>query len=339
METNREFNAGILGIGSYVPQKKITNFDMEKIVDTSDEWITTRTGIKERRVATTEVTSDLALEASKKALIDANLKPEDIDMIILATMSPDLPTPATACILQEKLGCGNIPSFDISAACSGFIYGLSVASALINSNMYKNILLVGAEAMSKIVDWKDRSTCILFGDGAGAAVIGRVPKDRGMLAIELGSDGSGAKHLLIPAGGVANPHTEDTLSLRENYIKMDGSEVFKFAVRKLDEVSKSVMGKLNYTIEDIDLLVPHQANIRIIDSAIKKLKIDKDKVVINLDKYGNMSAASIPVALDEAVKTGRIKDGDKLLLVGFGGGLTWGATIISWFNKREGNYV
>lgn len=334
MKKNNGFNAGIIGIGSYVPEKKITNLDMEKIVETSDEWITTRTGIKERRVVSEgEHTSDLALEASKRALRDANMKPEDVDLIIVATMSPDLPTPATACILQDKLGCHNVPAFDISAACSGFIYGLSVAMGYINSGLYENVLLVGAEAMSRIVDWTDRSTCILFGDGAGAAVIGRVPEDRGILGFDMGSDGSGAKYLLIPSGGVSNPSTEKTIASRENYIRMDGSEVFKFAVRRMDQVSKSVMEKLDLEIEDIDLLVPHQANIRIIDSAVKKLKIDRDKVVINLDRYGNMSAASIPVALDEAVKSGRVSDGDKILIVGFGGGLTWGASVISWYKE------
>lgn len=334
MKKNNGFNAGIIGIGSYVPEKKITNLDMEKIVETSDEWITTRTGIKERRVVSEgEHTSDLALEASKRALRDANMKPEDVDLIIVATMSPDLPTPATACILQDKLGCHNVPAFDISAACSGFIYGLSVAMGYINSGLYENVLLVGAEAMSRIVDWTDRSTCILFGDGAGAAVIGRVPEDRGILGFDMGSDGSGAKYLLIPSGGVSNPSTEKTIASRENYIRMDGSEVFKFAVRRMDQVSKSVMEKLDLEIEDIDLLVPHQANIRIIDSAVKKLKIDREKVIINLDRYGNMSAASIPVALDEAVKSGRVSDGDKILIVGFGGGLTWGASVISWYKE------
>ncbi|OHW62669.1 3-oxoacyl-[acyl-carrier-protein] synthase 3 [Andreesenia angusta] len=336
----RGFNAGILGIGSYVPEKKVTNFDLEKMVETSDEWITTRTGIKERRVVEEgQHTSDLALEASKKALEDAKMTPEDIDLIIVATMSPDLPTPATACFLQDKLGCTDVPSFDISAACSGFIYGLSIATAYVNSGLYKNILLVGAEAMSRIVDWTDRSTCILFGDGAGAVVVGKVPEDRGVLGFEMGSDGSGAKHLLIPSGGVSNPNTEETLESRENYIKMDGSEVFKFAVRRMDQVSKNVLEKLELEVEDIDLLVPHQANIRIIDSAVKKLKIDYDKVVVNLDKYGNMSAASIPVALDEAVKSGRVSDGDKVLIVGFGGGLTWGASVISWHKDKEAVYV
>ncbi len=325
---------GIIGTGSFLPEKILTNCDLEKIVETSDEWITTRTGIKERRIIADDmVSSDMAIEASKKALEDAGLDPLDVDLIILATMTSDMITPSTACVVQDKLGCKNAAAFDISAACSGFIYGLSVAYGLIKSGVYKNVLLVATEAMSRILDWEDRGTCILFGDGAGAAVISEVPKGRGILAMELGSDGSGRDSLLIPSGGTASPMTHEKLDNKEQYLKMEGSEVFKFAVRKIDETCKNLLEKCEFSSDDIDLFIPHQANTRIIDSAVKKLKIPREKTFVNLNKYGNMSAASIPVALDEALKEGKIKDGDNILLVGFGGGLTWGSSILKWYGK------
>lgn len=325
---------GIIGIGSFLPEKILTNYDLEKMVETSDEWITTRTGIKERRVLEPEkAASDMAIEASKKALKSANLNPTDIDLVIVATMSGDMITPSTACIVQDKLGCKKAAAFDISAACSGFVYGMSIAYGFIKSGIYKNILLVATEAMSRILDWEDRGTCILFGDGAGATVISEVPNGKGILEIELGSDGSGKEHLLIPSGGSRRPTSKETLDNREQYLKMEGSEVFKFAVRKIDETCKNVLEKTGLNSDDIDLFIPHQANTRIIDSAIKKLKIPREKTFVNLNKYGNMSAASIPVALDEALKEGKIKDEDNILLVGFGGGLTWGSTILKWHGK------
>lgn len=325
---------GIVGTGSYLPEKILKNCDLESIVETSDEWITTRTGIRERRILEEgKATSDMAIEASRKALEDANLSAKDIDLVIVATMSGDMITPSTACIVQDKLGCKNAAAFDVSAACSGFIYGLSMAYGLIKSEVYKNILLVGSEAMSRILDWEDRGTCILFGDGAGAAVISEVPEGKGVLAMELGSDGSGKDHLLIPAGGSRCPSTHETIDERKHYLKMEGSEVFKFAVRKINETCKNLLEKTGLKSSDIDLFIPHQANTRIIDSAVKKLKIPREKTFVNLDKYGNMSAASIPVALDEALKEGKIKDGDNILLVGFGGGLTWGSSILKWHGK------
>ncbi len=325
---------GIVGTGSFLPEKVLSNHDLEKIVDTSDEWISSRTGIKERRILEScKSSSDMAVEASKKALEDANLTPEDIDLVIVATMTSDMITPSTACIVQDKLGCKNAAAFDISAACSGFLYGLSVAYGLIKSGTYKNVLLVATEAMSRILDWEDRGTCILFGDGSGAAIISEVPEGKGIINMELGSDGSGADLLLIPSGGSKSPSTAETIKNREQYLRMEGSEVFKFAVRKIDETCKNIIKKSELNSEDIDLFIPHQANTRIIDSAIKKLKISKEKTFINLDKYGNMSAASIPVALDEALKQGRVKDGDNILLVGFGGGLTWGSAILKWHQK------
>ena len=325
---------GIIGTGSFLPKKVLTNFDLEKMVDTSDEWITTRTGIKERRIIEEDKnSSDMAIEASKLALKDADLEPADIDLVIVATMTSDMITPSTACIVQDKLGCKNAAAFDLSAACSGFVYGMSVAYGLIKSGVYKNILLVATEAMSRILDWKDRGTCILFGDGAGAAIISEVPEGRGIIAMELGSDGSGKDSLLIPSGGTASPMTHEKLDNKEQYLKMEGSEVFKFAVRKIDETCKNLLKKCELESNDIDLFIPHQANTRIIDSAVKKLKIPKEKTFVNLNKYGNMSAASIPVALDEALKEGKIKDGDNILLVGFGGGLTWGSSILKWYGK------
>lgn len=325
---------GIIGTGSFLPHKVMKNCDLEKIVDTSDEWITARTGIRERRILEEgKAASDMGIEASKRALEDAGLDPLDVDLVIVATMSGDMITPSTACIVQDKLGCKNAGAFDISAACSGFMYSLSVAYGLIKSGVYKNILLVATEAMSRILDWEDRGTCILFGDGAGAAVVSEVPEGYGILGLELGSDGSGKDHLLIPSGGSRKPTTHQTLENREQYLKMEGSEVFKFAVRKIDETCKILLEKSGLNPSDIDLFIPHQANTRIIDSAVKKLKISREKTFVNLDKYGNMSAASIPVALDEALKQGRIKDGDNILLVGFGGGLTWGSSILKWYGK------
>lgn len=334
MSNSERYNAGIIGIGSYLPEKIVTNTDMEAIVETSDEWIKTRTGIGERRIVSKgQLTSDLALEASLKAIEDASLGVSDIDLIIVATMSPDMPSPATSCFLQEKLGAQKIPSFDISAACSGFIYGLSVATGFIRSGMYENILLVGAESMSRILDWTDRSTCVLFGDGAGAVVVGRVPEDRGIMAFDMGSDGSGAKHLYVPSKDLPCPGHDGSVEFDSATLKMDGGEVFKFATRKMSETSKAVLKKANMNMDDIDMLVPHQANIRIVDYAVKKLGIDREKVAVNLDRYGNMSAASIPVALDQQVKSGKVSDGDAILMVGFGGGLTWGSTVIRWFKK------
>ncbi|KNF08772.1 3-oxoacyl-[acyl-carrier-protein] synthase 3 [Gottschalkia purinilytica] len=325
---------GIIGIGSYLPEKVLTNLELEKMVDTSDEWITTRTGIKERRILEEgRAASYMAIEASKKALKDANVDASDIDLVLVATMTPDMLTPSTACIVQDELNCNKAAAFDLSAACSGFIYGLSVAYGFIKSGVYKNILLVATEAMSRIIDWTDRGTCVLFGDGAGAVVISEVPKGKGILQFEIGADGSGAKHLLVPAGGSKTPINEEILKERLNYLKMDGGEVFKFAVRKIDEVSKNIIEKSGLKLENIDCLIPHQANIRIIDSAIKKLKLSKEKVYANLEKYGNMSAASIPIALDEAIKENKIKDNDIILLIGFGGGLTWGASVLKWYKK------
>jgi 3-oxoacyl-[acyl-carrier-protein] synthase-3 len=323
--------AGILGTGSYLPEKVLTNFDLEKMVDTSDEWITTRTGIKERRIADpSQATSDLATKAAEKALEDANLKPEDIEMIIVATVTPDMNFPSTACIVQANLGALNAAAFDISVGCSGFIYGLAIAQQFVETGLYKNVLVIGAETLSKITNWKDRNTCVLFGDGAGAAVVGRVEKGYGILANYLGADGTGGKYLYMPAGGSRMPASHETVEKNLHTIFMEGQEVFKFAVRVMDSATIEVLERAGLSPEDIDMLIPHQANTRIIEAARKRLRLSEEKVYINLDKYGNTSAASVAIALDEAYRKGLIKKGDIILMVAFGAGLTWASNVIKW---------
>ncbi|ENH96172.1 3-oxoacyl-(acyl carrier protein) synthase III [Gracilibacillus halophilus YIM-C55.5] len=307
--------AGILGTGHYVPEKVLTNKDMEQIVETSDEWIRTRTGIEERRIASdTEDTSDMALAAAKRALSEANVKGEDIDLILVATVTPDQPFPTVSCKLQNALGAKHAAAMDLSAACAGFMYGVITAKQFIETEAYRNVLIIGAEKLSKITDWEDRNTCVLFGDGAGAAVMGPVSEDKGVLSFELGSDGSGGEHL----------------AQNGDYIHMNGREVFKFAVRQMPESSVHVAEKAGYAKEDVDYLIPHQANIRIMEAARQRLGINEDRMAVNVSRYGNTSAASIPIALSEGVKNGKIKDNDLVVLVGFGGGLTWGAVALKW---------
>ncbi len=322
--------AGIIGIGSYMPDKVITNYDLEKMVDTSNEWIIERTGISCRRKADDSIcSSDLGAEAAKLAIKDANLKPENIDLILSASSSPDRIFPATACIIQNKIGAKNAAAFDIQAACTGFVYALTTAVQYIVGGQYKNILIVGSEVLSKVTDWEDRNTCVLFGDGAGAVVLSEV-ENGGVISSILGADGSGSELLELPAGGTKEPAGFDTVKNRRHYIKMSGNEVFKFAVKVFEDCTRKIVEKADLSLKDIDFIIPHQANMRIIDAAVKRLKFSRDRVVINLDKYGNISSASIPVALDEAFRTGRIKRGHKIILVGFGAGLTWGANLIDW---------
>jgi 3-oxoacyl-[acyl-carrier-protein] synthase-3 len=322
---------GVLGSGKYVPERILTNKELETMVETNDEWIVTRTGIRERRmVAEGQATSDLAYEASLIALNNAGIKAEELDLIIVATITPDMAFPSTACILQEKLGAKKAAAFDLSAACSGFIYGLANASNFIATGMYKHALVIGADSLSTITDYTDRNTCILFGDGAGAVVIGEVPEGRGFKSFELGADGSGGPLLKIEGGGSRNPASAATLENRMHYIYMAGAEVFKFAVRIMGNAADEALRKAGWAKDDIDLLVPHQANMRIIQSSLNRLELTEDRCMINLDKYGNMSAASIPVALAEAAEQGRVKEGERLVLVGFGGGLTWGAAALIW---------
>ncbi|MBL0388854.1 ketoacyl-ACP synthase III [Tumebacillus sp. ITR2] len=326
-----KLSVGILGTGSALPNRVVTNDDMAKIVDTTDEWIRTRTGISERRwVSEEEATSDLALEAARKAIEAAGITPEDIGVIIVATVTPDFVFPATACLLQDRLGAKKAAAFDVSAGCSGFLYSLSCAVPMVQSGMYKYALVIGAETLSRITNFNDRSTCVLFGDGAGAVVIGPTTEGRGFLSFEMGSDGSGGELLKQIAGGSRNPASQESVLANEHTIAMAGSDVFKFAVRILGSASEAALAKAGLTKDDIDFLIPHQANVRIIDAAVNRLKLSSDKVYVNLDKYGNMSSASIPVALDEAVRLGKVKENDLLVLVGFGAGLTWGATAVRW---------
>lgn len=322
---------GILGTGKYVPEKVLTNADLEKMVETNDEWIVTRTGMKERRiVAEDQASSDLAYEAALIALKNAGITAEELDLIVVATITPDMAFPSTACVLQERLGAKKAAAFDLSAACSGFIYGLANASNFIAMGMYKYALVIGAECLSKITDYTDRNTCILFGDGAGAVVLGEVPEGRGFQSFELGADGSGADLLKLAGGGSRCPSSAASLETKQHYIYMAGSEVFKFAVRIMGNAAEEALRKAGLNKGDIDLLVPHQANMRIIQSAINRLDLSEEKCMINLHKYGNVSAASIPIALAEADEEGRLKEGDCIVLVGFGGGLTWGASVIRW---------
>jgi 3-oxoacyl-[acyl-carrier-protein] synthase-3 len=320
----------VLGTGSSVPEKVLTNFDLERMVDTSDEWITTRTGIKERRIAApSETTSKLALEAAQKALEAAQVAPEEIDCIIVGTVTPDMLFPSTACLLQHALGAKRAFAFDLEAGCTGFVYALAVAEKYLLAEGRGKALVVGAETLSKIVDWQDRATCVLFGDGAGAAVVGLGDRP-GILATYLGANGGGAHLLELPAGCSRMPASFETVEKRLHYIKMNGNEVFKFAVRIVEEASLEVLKKAQKTVDDVKLFIPHQANIRIIQSAAERLGIPEEKVFVNVEKYGNTSSASIPIALDEASRSGRIREGDIVLLVGFGAGLTWGAVLIQW---------
>jgi len=324
-------HARITGTGAYAPKKIITNNDLTRLVDTSDEWIIERTGIKERRIAEKDqTTSDLAYEAGKRALKAAGIGALDLDLILVATMTPDTILPSMGCVLQDKLGAKNAAAFDIAAACSGFIYGMSVADAFIKAGVYKNILLVGAEVLSRFTDWEDRATCILFGDGAGAVVIQRHTGKRGILSTHLHSDGSLGELLHVPAGGATHPPSHDTIRKRMHFIKMKGNETFKAAVRALEGVVQEALEHNKVKPEEIDFLVPHQANLRIIQAMAQRLNMPMEKVVLTLPKYGNTSAASIPMALDEAVRDGRIKENHLLLFEAFGGGLTWASALVRW---------
>ena len=320
----------ILGTGSAVPSKVVTNDDLAKIVDTSDEWITSRTGIKERRVLEdSKATSDLALLASERALEDAGLDIRELDAIIAGTCTPDYQFPSLGCVLEAKLGAKEVFSFDVNAACSGFLNALSVADLFIRSGRIDNALVVGSDVLSRYLDWQDRSTCILFGDAAGAAVLGAGDNgDRGILSTRLQTDGSYAETLYIRAGGTKKPATQETVENREHSIYMNGKEVFKVAVRSMEDISRRVLAEAGLGVEDVSLVVPHQANRRIIAALAARLDIPMDKVVVNLDKYGNTSAASVPVALDEVRRAGRIADGDIVLLNAFGAGFAWGASVI-----------
>ncbi|MFA4984058.1 MAG: beta-ketoacyl-ACP synthase III [Candidatus Omnitrophota bacterium] len=322
--------AGIIGVGDYLPRRVLTNADLEKMVDTSDEWITTRTGIKERRLVDKgQATSDLAVGASREAIRNAGLSPQDIDLIIVATITPDMQCPATACFVQKELGAGAAACFDISAACAGFVYALNIAQQFIERGVYKNALIVGAEVLSSVTDWKDRNTCVLFGDGAGAVVLSEV-KAGGILSSYLGSDGNMTELLMIPGGGSRNPSSKETLAEGLHYLKMRGNELFKVAVKHMADAARIAVERAGLECKDIDVVIPHQANIRIIMAVAKKLGFKEESIYLNISKYGNMSSASTVVALCEAVKEGRVKKGDTVLLDAFGAGLVWGACVIKW---------
>lgn len=322
-------NAGILSTGCDYPKGVLTNADLEQIVETSDEWITTRTGIRERRKAgPDEYTSQFAVRAGRQAIERAGLKPEDIDIIICATTTPDQILPSTGCLIQRDLGCVNAAGMDVFAACSGFIYGITMVESMIRTGQIRYGLVIGAEVLTKYVDYTDRTTCVIFGDGAGAAVLGPVEEGRGILATKIQSDGNYEEQLYARGGGTKLGTTHETIDQKEHYFKMRGNEIFKVAVRNMSGISKEMLEKAGLKVEDVDLVIPHQANQRITDAVAKKLGVDPEKVYSNIDRMGNTSSASIPIALDEVMQSGQIKEGDVVLLTAFGGGITWGATVI-----------
>lgn len=323
----------IVGTGAYVPEKVLTNFDLEKMVDTSDEWIRSRTGMSERHIAfDKDKTSDLAVKAAHNALKDGNVKPEEIELILVATATPDMFFPSTACFVQSAIGAKKSAAFDISAACSGYIYALSVAEQFIRSGKYNTVLLVASEIYSRYIDWTDRGTCVLFGDGAAATVIRGMDgkKKDGILSTLIYSDGRYAEFLYLRGGGSSCPLTHESIDNKEHLLKMKGNSTFKIAVKNMSEAARESLSSNGYKVSDIDMLIPHQANKRIIDAVAENLDIPQEKIFINIEKYGNTSAASIPLALDEALKAGMIKEGDLILMVAFGGGLTWGSALIRW---------
>ncbi len=331
MEGDGRRAVGIWGTGSAVPARVLTNFDLEKMVDTSDEWIRTRTGIRERRICDPHMsTSDLAEQAARRALDMAGLEPSQIGLIVVATVTPDMAFPATACLLQHRLNAPKTAAFDLSAACSGFVYALDVAASAVATGRCEHALVVGAECLSKITDYTDRATCVLFGDGAGAAVLGPVRGGYGILSTYLGADGAYGDLLYLPAGGSKLPASQETVAKRLHYLRMEGNEVFKLAVRAMGESAEAALKRAGMGIDGVRWFIPHQANIRIIEAAARRLGLGPDRVVVNIDRYGNTSSASIGIALDEIVRRGDVQEGDSILMVAFGGGLTWGAAVARW---------
>ena len=331
MSNNNKFlsRSHIIGTGIYVPETSWDNHVFEKMFDTSDEWITTRTGIRNRYIAANdETTSTLASRAAEKALKEGNVKPEDVDMIILATMTPDMIFPSTACRVQKLIGASNAFAFDIMAACSGYLYALSVADLFLKSGKMKYVLVIGAETMSRFLDWEDRKTCILFGDGAGATLLSSASSDSGIIDTYLKSNGEYFDLLFIPAGGSQEPSSTDTVRERKHYIKMSGKGLFREATAAMEQSVRIILNKNQYTLDDVDLLIPHQANLRILAATARRLKLPMEKVYVNLDRYGNTSAASIPIALSEALDNGNINSGDLVAFTAFGGGMTWGSALI-----------
>jgi 3-oxoacyl-[acyl-carrier-protein] synthase III len=323
---------GISGVGSYVPDNVLTNDDLSRLVETSDEWITERTGIKQRHIAAPgQAASDLALPAARQALEQAGLDPADLDLVIVATVTPDMFFPSTGSLLATELGADDAAAYDLSAGCTGFMYALAQAYGTVAGGMARNALVVGAETLSKIINWHDRATCVLFGDGAGAVVLERVPVG-GFLGFELGSDGEGGKELSMPAGGSRNPSSAETVAQEMHFLQMNGREVYKFATRVLVSSAEKLLDEVGLTVDDVDLYVPHQANKRIIDHAASKLGIPEEKVFVNVDRYGNTSSASIPLCLAQGVREGRLETGTRVLMTGMGAGLTWGSAYTVWGN-------
>lgn len=322
-------NAGILGMGHAYPDGILTNADLEKLVETNDEWITSRTGIKQRhKAAPDEYTSQFGVKAALQALERANLKPEDIDIIICATTTPDQIMPSTGALIQAQIGATNAAGMDVFAACSGFLYGITMVESMIRTGQIKYALVIGAEVLTKYVDYTDRTTCVIFGDGAGAAVLGPVPEGKGILATKIRSDGRYEEQLYAPGGGTKLGTTHETIDNREHFFKMKGNELFKVAVRSMADISAEMVEKAGYKVEDIDLVIPHQANQRITDAVASRLGVPEEKVYSNIAEMGNTSSASIPIAMDECIQSGRIKEGSLVLLTAFGGGVTWGGTVI-----------
>ena len=323
---------GIVGVGSYVPERVLTNDDLSKLVETSDEWIVERTGIKERHIAEPgQAASDLALPAARQALEQAGVDPSDLDLVVIATVTPDMFFPSPGSLLASELGASDAAAYDLSAGCTGFMYALAQAYGTVAGGLTKNALVVGTETLSKIINWRDRATCVLFGDGAGAVVIGRVA-DGGFKGFELGSDGEGGKELSIPGGGSRNPSTAETVAQEMHFLQMNGREVYKFATRVLVASAEKLLDEIELTVEDVDLYIPHQANKRIIDYAASKLGIPEEKVFVNVDRYGNTSSASIPLCLAQGVREGRLHQGTRVLMTGMGAGLTWGSAYTVWGN-------
>lgn len=326
-----KINAGIVGVGVCLPERVLTNDELAQIVDTNDAWIQERTGIRQRRIAAADqAASDLGVVAAREALANAGVTPQEIDLIIVATATSDMQFPATACVIAEKLGLNTTPAFDVTAGCTGFIYALTIGSQFIVNGFYRTVLVIGAEVLSKVTNWTDRETCILLADGAGAVVLGPVAAGQGILAMKLGADGEGGKELYLPAGGSRLPLTMEGLAANLNKLHMNGSTVFKFAMRMLPEVTGQALELAGLTTEDIALIIPHQANLRIIEAAARRMDLPLEKFMVNIDRYGNTSSASIPIAMHEALTTGRIKPGDAVVLTGFGAGLTWGAVVLRW---------
>jgi 3-oxoacyl-[acyl-carrier-protein] synthase-3 len=321
----------IAGTGAYLPERILTNAELEKMVETSDEWIVSRTGVRERRIARVdEASSDMAVPAARAALAAAGVAPEDVDLIIVGTVTPDMPFPSTACLVQSALGATKALCYDLSAACSGFLYSMETARGLLLSGLYETALVIGTDKMSMVTDWEDRGTCILFGDGAGAVVLKRSQDHRGIMAVSTGADGSLGDLLMIPGGGSRNPASHATVDQHLHFVKMAGNNVFKHAVRCMTDAGREALEKAGLSIEDVDWVIPHQANMRIIQAISERVGIPLEQFIINLDRLGNTTAATVPIALDEAVRDGRVKRGDVLLMIVFGGGFTWGAAVLEY---------